>query len=93
MDRTASIAKAMDMIKNPGKYNKSISHGAAKYVKNLVFNADTWKISESVRQHLIFDEEKLREEEKFDGYYAIVTSEHKDTPEKIIGMYCGLWKI
>ncbi|MEG6569001.1 hypothetical protein V6B98_04525 [Thermoanaerobacterium thermosaccharolyticum] len=62
-------------------------------LKNLVFNADTWKISESVRQHLIFDEEKLREEEKFDGYYAIVTSEHKDTPEKIIGMYCGLWKI
>ncbi|SNX54245.1 IS1634 family transposase [Thermoanaerobacterium sp. RBIITD] len=93
IDRTASIAKAMDMIKNPGKYNKSISYGAAKYVKNLVFDADTGEISESVRQHLAFDEEKLREEEKFDGYYAIVTSEYKETPEKIIDMYRGLWKI
>ncbi|MDI3476775.1 MAG: hypothetical protein PWQ59_300, partial [Thermoanaerobacterium sp.] len=56
-------------------------------LKNLVFDADTGEISESVRQHLIFDEEKLREEEKFDGYYAIVTSEYKETPEKIIDMY------
>jgi hypothetical protein len=62
-------------------------------LKNLVFDADTGEISESVRQHLDFDEEKLREEEKFDGYYAIVTSEYKETPEKIIDMYRGLWKI
>lgn len=93
MDRAASIAKAMDLIKNPGKYNRSISYGAAKYVKNLVFDANTGEISESVRQHLDFNEEKLREEEKFDGYYAIVTSEYKETPEKIIDMYRGLWKI
>lgn len=93
MDRAVSIAKAMDLIKNPGKYNRSISYGAAKYVKNLVFDANTGEISESVRQHLDFNEEKLREEEKFDGYYAIVTSEYKETPEKIIDMYRGLWKI
>jgi hypothetical protein len=30
-----------------------------------------------VKQHLSFDEEKLREEEKYDGYYAILTSEYK----------------
>lgn len=83
----------MDLIKNPAKYNKSTSCGAAKYVKNLTFDADTGEILESVRQHLTFDEEKLREEEKFDGYYAIVTSEYKESPEKIIEMYRGLWKI
>jgi len=38
-------------------------------------------------------EEKLKEEEKFDGYYAIVTSEYKESPEKIINIYKGLWKI
>nr|WP_231968729.1 transposase [Thermoanaerobacterium sp. RBIITD] len=92
-DRAAVLAKAMDLIKNPGKYNKSISYGAAKYVKNLTFDADTGEISENVHQSLTFDEEKLREEEKFDGYYAIVTSEYKETPEKIIEMYRGLWKI
>lgn len=92
-DRAAALAKARDLIKNPAKYNKSTSYGAAKYVNNLTFDASTGEILESARQHLTFDEEKLREEEKFDGYYAIVTSEYKESDEKIIEMYRGLWKI
>jgi len=92
-DRAAALAKARDLIKNPAKYNKSTSYGAAKYVNNITFDASTGEILESARQHLTFDEEKLREEEKFDGYYAIVTSEYKESDEKIIEMYRGLWKI
>lgn len=92
-DRAAALVKAKDLIKNPAKYNKSTTYGAAKYVKNLTFDANTGEILESARQHLAFDEEKLREEEKFDGYYAIVTSEYKESDEKIIETYRGLWKI
>lgn len=92
-DRAAALAKAADLIKNPARYNKSTSYGAAKYVKNLTFDTDTGEILESAHQHLAFDEAKLHEEEKFDGYYAIVTSEYKETPEKIIDIYRGLWKI
>ncbi|SFE79378.1 Transposase DDE domain-containing protein [Thermoanaerobacter thermohydrosulfuricus] len=92
-DREAALIKAMDLIKNPYKYNKSTAYGALKYVKNLAFDPNTGEILESVRQHLVFDEERLREEERFDGYYAIVTSEYKEPPEKIIEMYRGLWKI
>lgn len=92
-DRAAALAKARDLIKNPAKYNKSTSYGAAKYVKNLTFDASNGEILESACQHLAFDEEKLREEEKFDGYYAIVTSEYKELDEKILEMYRGLWKI
>lgn len=92
-ERAAALAKAKDLIKNPAKYNKSTTYGAAKYVKNLTFDSDTGEILENARQHLAFDEEKLREEEKFDGYYAIVTSEYKESDEKIIEMYRGLWKI
>lgn len=92
-DRAAALAKARDLIKNPAKYNKSTSYGAAKYVKNLTYDASTGEILESAHQHLTFDEEKLREEEKFDGYYAIVTSEYRELDEKIIEMYRGLWKI
>lgn len=92
-DRAAALAKANDLIKNPSKYNKSTTYGAAKYVKNLTFDANTGEILESARQFLSFDEEKLREEEKFDGYYAIVTSEFKESDEKIIETYRGLWKI
>ncbi|MEZ0537424.1 IS1634 family transposase [Caldicellulosiruptoraceae bacterium PP1] len=92
-ERAAAIEKAKDLIKNPTKYNKSTLYGAAKYVKNLAFDEDTGEILESVQQHLLFDEEKLREEEKYDGYYAIVTSEYKESDDKIIEIYRGLWKI
>jgi transposase len=84
-DRAAVLAKANDLIKNPSKYNKPTTYGAAKYVKNLTFDANTGEILDSVRQHLSFDEEKLREEEKLDGYYAIVTSEYKESDKKILG--------
>jgi len=92
-ERAAVLAKAKDLINNPAKYNKSTSYGAAKYVKNLIFDEVTGEVSENVRQRLAFDEEKLCEEEKFDGFYAIVTSEYNESNEKIIEMYRGLWKI
>ena len=92
-DRAAALEKTKDLIRNPAKYNKSTSYGAAKYVKNLTFDSNTGEILESARQSLMFDEEKLREEEKFDGYYTIITSEYKESPEKIIEIYRGLWKI
>ncbi len=92
-ERAATIEKAKDLIKNPAKYNRATSYGASKYVKNLIFDEETGEILESAHQHLTFDEERLKEEEKFDGYYAIVTSEYKESDDKIIEMYRGLWKI
>ena len=38
-------------------------------------------------------EEKIAEEEKLDGYYAIVTSEMDKTDHEIIDIYRGLWRI
>lgn len=92
-DRASALEKAKDLIRNPAKYNKVTSHGASKYIKNLAFDKDTGEILQSVHQSLSFDEEKLRKEEKLDGYYAIVTSEWKKSDEWIIEMYRGLWKI
>jgi len=90
-EREPALLKARDMVKNPSKYNKAISYGAAKYVKNLVFDPKTGEII--TKQKPVFDEEKLREEEKFDGYYAIVTSEWKKSDEEIVEIYRGLWQI
>jgi len=92
-ERLEVIAKAKDLIKNPSKYNKSTTFGAAKYVKNLTFDAQTGEVLESAKQHLSFDQERLREEEKYDGYYTILTSEYKEPDDKIIDIYRGLWKI
>jgi transposase len=91
-DREPALMKAKELVNNPGKYNKATSYGAAKYVKNLQYDKDTGEIA-LTDQRPVFDEEKLREEEKFDGYYAIVTSEYKKTDEEILEIYRGLWKI
>ncbi len=91
-DRQAALMKARELVNSPARYNKAISYGAAKYVKNLVFDPNTGEIL-TTRQKPFFDEEKLREEERFDGYYAIVTSEWKKDDQEIVEIYRGLWRI
>ena len=91
-DREPVIMKAWDLANHPGRYNKATSYGAAKYVKHLVFDPDTGEIV-TTKQKPVFDEDKLREEEKFDGYYAIVTSEWKRSDQEIVEIYRGLWRI
>jgi len=91
-EREATLLKAIDLVNNPSRYNKATSYGAAKYIKNLVFDPKTGEII-TTKERPVFDEKKLREEEKFDGYYAIVTSEWKKNDEEIIEIYRGLWRI
>jgi transposase len=91
-DRMAALAKAHDLVNNPAKYSRATSFGAAKYVKNLVFDPKTGEIL-TAKNKPIFDMAKLKEEEKWDGYYAIVTSELSKSDEEIIEIYRGLWKI
>lgn len=91
-ERSAVIAKAQDLIFNPGKYSRSTSYGAAGYIKGIDFDKDTGEIL-TPSKSLSIDWDKIKEEEALDGYYAIVTSEHKENDDRIIEMYRGLWKI
>ena len=90
-DRDMMIEKAKDLINNPFKYNKATSYGAANYVKNLKFTKSTGEIADIT--NLLIDEEKIKEEEKFDGYYSIVTSEENLSDIEIRNIYRGLAKI
>ena len=92
MERQPAIDKAKDLIGNVQKYNKKNCVGASKYVKHLVFDKTTGEIIEAKSQ-LSLDEEKIAEEEKYDGYYAIVTSEMDKNDDEIIDIYRGLWRI
>ena len=92
-DREAAIHKAEHLISSPSAYNKSTSYGAAKYIKNLTFSTDSGEVLQDAKHILFFDDDKLAEEEKYDGYYAIVTSELDTEDEKVVEMYRGLWKI
>jgi len=91
-ERAAAVAKARELVSDPTKYKRATSYGAAKYVRNLVFDEQTGEIL-TTKQKPSFDDDKLREEEMFDGYYAIVTSEWQESDERILDIYRGLWQI
>lgn len=90
--RNEAIAKAVNMLDNPAKYKRTFDYGAAGYIKNLKIDKDTGEII-NLTDKLSLDFDKIAEEEKYDGYYAIVTSELDDSDEHIIEMYRGLWRI
>ena len=92
MERQPAIEKAKDLIGNVQKYNQKNCVGASKYVKHLVFDKNTGEIIEAKSQ-LSLDLDKIAEEEKYDGYYAIVTSEMNKSDDEIIDIYRGLWRI
>ena len=93
MKREEKILKAQQMIENPGKYNRSINYGAAAYVENIKFDKETGEILENVKSKLKLDIAKIAEEEKYDGYYAVITSEVDASDESVIDAYRGLWQI
>jgi transposase len=90
--RESTLKKARDMAAHPGRYNQATSFGAERYVKQLTFDLQTGEVVDTGMKP-VFDEERQKKEEQFDGYYAIVTSELDKTDEQIIDLYRGLWKI
>lgn len=90
-DRDAMIARANDLIAHPKKYDKVTSKGSAAYVLNIAFDKSTGLIMND--KNLRLNEEKIKEEEKYDGYYSIVTSELKMSDEEMRKVYRGLAKI
>lgn len=90
-DREKAIVKAKDLIANPTKYTKATSVGAAGYVNNIKFLKETGEISDG--QSLSLNLKKIQQEELFDGYYSIVTSEKNLTDSEIRNIYKGLWEI
>ena len=90
-ERELVLAKAKDLIANPGKYTRATSIGAAGYIKNIQFDKETGEIPDGT--NLSLDLEKIKEEEKYDGYYSIVTSEKNLSDKEIRDIYKGLWEI
>lgn len=90
-ERDLAIKKAEDLINNPYKYNQATSYGCTKYINNIRFNEETGEIPSGLELSLKLD--KIKEEEKFDGYYSIVTSEKNLSDKEIRDIYKGLWKI
>ena len=90
-DRQMVIDKAKDLINNPGNYTRATSYGAAGYVNNIKFDKKTGAISDGCE--LSLNLERIAEDEKYDGYYSIVTSEEHLSDIELRNIYKGLAKI
>ncbi|MEG1725980.1 MAG: IS1634 family transposase [Anaerovoracaceae bacterium] len=90
-DRESMIERAKDLIKYPKKYDRITAKGSASYILNIAFDKSTGEIVKG--KSLELDIEKINEEEKYDGYYSIVTSELDMDDLEIRHVYRGLSKI
>lgn len=90
-DRDIMVERAKDLIAHPKKYDKVTAAGSGAYVQNIAFDKSTGEIVEG--RDLVLDEEKIAEEEKYDGYYSIVTSELKMSDLEMREIYRGLARI
>lgn len=90
-DRNAMIERAKDIISHPKKYDRITAKGSSSYVKNIAFDKSTGGIVDG--RELLLDEEKIKEEEKYDGYYSIVTSELTMSDGEMREVYRGLARI
>ena len=91
-DRAEAVAKARELAANPAKYDASIHYGAAKYLDGLAVDKGTGELVDAGRA-VVFNEGRLAEEQRLDGYYVIVTSETSMGDDDVIDTYRGLWRI
>ena len=90
--REEVLIKAHKMVKNPSQYKNAVDFGAASYIKNLKIDKKTGDII-NIEETLLIDYDKIADEEQYDGYYAIITSELDESDERITSLYKELWRI
>jgi len=92
LERDKLIAKAMAMIADPSKLKRASANSAARLIRDITYDESSGEVIQTGK-HPVLDMDKIEQEAKFDGYYAIVTSEHELPDTEIIGHYRGLWEI
>lgn len=80
-ERERLITKARLLLANKSYITASNKRGGKKYLRS-------WK-----EVDWVLDEEAIKKDEMFDGYYAIQTSERNLTPQDILKAYHTLWRI
>lgn len=81
--REDMLLKANDLITTQN------ASGANRYVQNLKYDSPVITGTNGLN----IDEETLKEEEKYDGYYLFFTSEIDNPDEDLVNAYSGLWEI
>lgn len=72
-DRAKAVEKARKIAANPTLRSRAKMKGAAKYLNTVTYDTDGQLVT-GLKDDVVFDEKKLAEEEKLDGYYVIMTN-------------------
>ena len=89
-ERAAVLRKSKRLAESKAAYDNAKTYGAARYVKETVVDKETGEIKDTVRA---LNADKIEEDERYDGYYCIITSETEWTDDQVIECYRGLWRI
>ena len=91
-EREKVLEKAAQLVRSPGRYTRATHLGAARYVKNMDFDAETGEVLECAKAPEL-DYAAIEADAACDGYYCIVTSEVDWEPSRVIDTYRELWRI
>lgn len=86
--RDDKLARA---LKSLGNNAYAIKHTYEQYIKELHTVEQTGEVADKIDR--LIDEEKIKEDSKYDGYFCIITSELDYDYNKILEVYGNLWKI
>ncbi len=81
-DRQRMLEKLHKKMDKPYQMKASLKRGVNQFLE-MELDTSGWKISE----------EKVRDAEQYDGYYAVITNNLALTTEEVTTCYHGLWKI
>jgi transposase len=90
--RAEVLEKAQKIIANPKRYDKKDAKGALRYVRDIEYDPETGECI-STKHIPYLDLDKVIEDEKYDGYYAIITSEMNMPDHEVVKAYHELWEI
>lgn len=88
--RDEKLERAARALKNNAY---SIRKGMDEYTKENVVNSETGEILENTKKLRSVDLEKVLRDERYDGYFCIITSELDYDEQQIRQAYGGLWRI
>lgn len=87
--RDNQIKRAKDLIKNPSRFNKTNSQDCKRFILNISYDKNGEVIKD---RQLFIDTNRIKEEESYDGFYAICTNLEGDVKE-IVRINKQRWKI
>lgn len=91
--REDAIKWARELIDHPGRYSSSNKRGGKRYIAQETVSTTTGEIDADVSQVLRLNEKQIQNDEKLDGFYALVTSETNLDDDTIMAQYSQLWHI